>query len=196
MGRQRAAAQPPGSFALRVSPANICRQWRGSRWAAALAPGQRARTSPNALVHTHICPEPHDGCDTCGESRPCGRSFAHLLKVSSRSPFGLFFLPSLSFSFFLIIYWFDGWVKFVSWWSRVFFFSARSSERKHGWCYFLVFLNIYWHCSCVALWDRQQSPALHVSNHSLNERHILFSVSSTFALLHFSFICTGMTSFH
>lgn len=51
MGRQRTAAQP-GGFALRVSPGNICRQWRGSRWAAALPVSVRALLPTHSFTRT------------------------------------------------------------------------------------------------------------------------------------------------
>lgn len=65
-----------------------------------------AHLSQRTRSHAHL-PGAHDGCDTCGESRSCGRSFAHLLKVSCRSPVGLFFLDLFLF-FIFIIYVFDG----------------------------------------------------------------------------------------
>lgn len=83
----------------------------------------------------------------------------------------LSFTGRIFLSFFFVVFFFDGWVKFLSW--LVFFLSARSPWKKHGWYCFLAFLNIYWHRSYVALWDRQQSPALHVSNYSLIEQRFL-----------------------
>lgn len=64
-----------------------------------------AHFSQRTRSHAHL-PGAHDGCDTCGESRSCGRSFAHLLKVYCRLPVGLFFFSFFFFLFF-IIYVFD-----------------------------------------------------------------------------------------
>lgn len=147
MGRQRAAAQP-GGFALRVSPANICRQWRGSRWAAALPVSVRAPLPTHSFTRTsagsprwlrHLWRESIMRKILCAP-------FKSFLSFTGRTFFLVLFL-----FFIFIIYVFDGWVKFVNWVGRVFlffvvFFCLRGllEGNMDGviFSFFLIFIDI------------------------------------------------------